>query len=81
MAAEPTLRASVHVQFSSHYTKWLPWRSSKNDFVLQALPLSLAAMFRYIRFLQIVQGKQLSIENKRFEKTRYTPGTLSDTNY
>ena len=27
VAAKPTLRATVHVQFRSRYTTWLPWRT------------------------------------------------------
>ena len=27
VAAEPTLCATVHMQFSSHYKTWLPWRT------------------------------------------------------
>ena len=62
VAAEPTLRATVHVQFyqqSLHDATAL-----KNDFVLQARSfsrtlgrLSLVEMFRYKRFPQMTHGK------------------------
>ena len=73
VAAEPTLRATVHAQFAV---------TTQHDCLEEQFcfastwffgPLSLVAMFRYIRFPQIMHGKHIGNRNdKRFEKTRYT---------
>ena len=73
VAAEPTLRATVHAQFAVTTQR----DCLEEQFCFASTwffgPLSLVAMFRYIRFPQIMHGKHIGNRNdKRFEKTRYT---------
>ena len=73
VAAEPTLRATVHAQFA--VTTQCDCLEEQFCFASTWFcgPLSLVAMFRYIRFPQIMHGKHIGNRNdKRFEKTRYT---------
>ena len=75
MAAEPTLRATVHAQFAVTTQR----DCLEEQFCFASTwffgPLSLVAMFRYIRFPQIMHGKHIGNRNdERFEKQ----GALSD---
>ena len=74
VAAEPTLRATVHAQFAV---------TTQCDCLLEEQfcfastwfcgPLSLVAMFRYIRFPQVMHSKHIGNRNdKRFANTRYS---------
>ena len=71
VATEPTLRATVHVQFSSHCTTGLPQRAiffCKHVILLWTFGLlSLIVMFRYIHFPDNTRKTKV-LQKKRWYK-------------
>ena len=73
VAAEPTLRATVNVQFSSHYTTWLPWRTilfcKHVDFYGHSVRFTCRDVSLHT-FPQVTHGKHIGNRKQTFWKNK-----------